>query len=312
MLNPELNAFLEHWDGKWAALAPEATPKARREYFEVMAKEMRLITPDNVETDDVRWIECPDGRVRVRIFRHSSGGVQPCLIYMHGGGWTQGSPETHWDITSRIAAWNRQTVISIDYAKAPENPFPAAVNQCASVVEWVFSNSEDLGLDPKRVAIGGDSSGANLAAALTLKFKGSAHHLRALLLIYPVCDFDRSRPSYRENHDGPLLKVAGMGVAVSMYCPNAENLKNPLVAPLLAPDHSNLPSTFIAVAEHDPLRDSGLAYADALRLAGVPVEVDPGQGLIHGYLRAMEYCRASQAGLKRMANWLDSRCRKDS
>ncbi len=311
MLNPELDAFLEYWDEQWATLAPDASPRERREFFEVMAKGMRLVTPDDVETDDVRWIESPDGPVRVRIFRHNSGGMQPSLIYMHGGAWTQGSPETHWDITSRIVSWNRQTVISIDYAKAPEHPFPIAINQCASVVDWVFSNAAELGLDREKIAIGGDSAGGNLAAALTLKFKESECPLRALLLIYPACDFDRSRPSYAENHDGPLLKVAGMGAVRAMYCPNPDDFENPLVAPLLAPDHSNLPPTFIAVAEHDPLRDSGLAYADVLRQAGVPVEVDPGTGLIHGYLRAMEYCSDSLEALKRMANWLDGCSQND-
>ena len=249
MLDPELNAFLQYWDEEWAALTPGASPKERRAFFEIMAKGMRLTTPDDVETDDVRWIDSPDGPVRVRIFRHNFGGMQPSLIYMHGGAWTQGSPETHWDITSRVASWNRQTVISIDYAKAPEHPFPSALNQCASVLEWTFANAGTLGLDREKIAIGGDSAGANLAAALSLKFKGTAQHLRALLLIYPVCDFDLSRPSYKENHDGPLLKVAGMEAVRAMYCPNPENLKNPLAAPLLAPDHSDLPPTFIAVAD---------------------------------------------------------------
>jgi acetyl esterase/lipase len=311
MLNPELHAFLERWDDDWAALAPDATPRERREFFEVMARGMRLATPDDIETEDVRWIESPGGPVRVRIFRHSSGGIQPCLIYMHGGAWIQGSPETHWDITSRIASWNRQTVISIDYAKAPEHPFPIALNQCASVIEWAFKNAGELGIDRENIALGGDSAGGNLAAALTLKFRGSEQNLCALLLIYPVCDFDYSRPSYEENYDGPLIKVAGMGAVRAMYCPDPKDMENPLVAPLLAADHTNLPPTFIAVAEHDPLRDSGLAYADALRAAGVPVEVDAGEGLIHGYLRAMEYCSASLEGLKRMANWIDAHRQKD-
>ena len=138
MLNPELKPFLETWDAKWARLKPGATPKDRREFFEVVAREMRLPTPDDIETDAIHTIPSPAGPVRVRVFRHRDGGIQPALIYMHGGGWMQGSPETHWDITSRIASWNRQTVISVDYAKAPEHPFPAAVNQCAAVVDWAF------------------------------------------------------------------------------------------------------------------------------------------------------------------------------
>ena len=124
MINPQLEPFLSAWTEKWSALPPGASPADRRKRFEVIAAEMRLPTPEGVDCDAEHWIDSSAGPVRVRVFRHTSGGVQPCLIYMHGGAWMQGSPETHWDITSRIAAWNRQTVISVDYALAPEHPGP--------------------------------------------------------------------------------------------------------------------------------------------------------------------------------------------
>lgn len=168
MINTELRPFLKIWDEKWARLKPGATPSDRRELFEVIAREMRLPTPDDVETDEVRTISSAAGSVRVRIFRHHSGGIQPCLVYMNGGAWMQGSPETHWDITARIASWNRQTVISIDYAKAPEHPFPAAVEQCAAVIDWAFAQADALKIGPARIAVGGDSAGGNLAAAMTI------------------------------------------------------------------------------------------------------------------------------------------------
>jgi acetyl esterase len=223
---------------------------------------------------------------------------------MHGGAWMQGSPETHWDITSRIAAWNEQTVISVDYAKAPERPFPAAINQVGAVVRWVFANAPDLNIDATRIAIGGDSAGGNLAAAATLDLRGELN-LMAQVLIYPSCDGDRTRPSYLENPNGPLIIPDGRVEA--MYCPDTADTKSPRVWPLLADSHKGLPPAFIAVAEHDPLRDSGVAYADALQAAGVPVELDPGTGLIHGYMRAMDYCSDSIAKLKMLSAWLDQR-----
>ncbi|MFC3227732.1 alpha/beta hydrolase [Marinibaculum pumilum] len=303
-MNPALLPFLETWDGKWARLKAEATPAERRAFFEVIAAEMRLPTPDGVDCDTVRWIDSPAGPVRVRIFRHRDGGTQPCLVYLHGGAWMQGSPETHWDITARIAAWNRQTVVSVDYAKAPEHPFPAALEQCLAVVRHVRDQAAGLGIDPARVAVGGDSAGGNLAAATCLDLRGSDAAPMAQLLIYPACDFDGSRRSYAENADGPIVRVAHMAAVNAAYCPDPADLRNPRAAPLLAADHGGLPPTYIAVAEFDPLRDSGLAYADALQAAGVPVTLDRGPGLIHGYLRAMGHCADSRAALQRMADWL--------
>ncbi|MBV0912066.1 alpha/beta hydrolase [Anianabacter salinae] len=303
-MNPDLEPFLTTWAEKWTRVPPGATPADRRTAFEGIAREMRLPTPDSVDTDAEHWIDSPAGQVRVRVFRHKDGGVQPCLIYMHGGAWMQGSPETHWDITARIADWNRQTVISVDYAKAPERPFPAAFDQCVAVARWVHASAAGLGVDPARIAIGGDSAGGNLAAAVALDLRGE-DLFNAQLLIYPACDFDASRPSYSENAEGPIVRAADMERVNAMYSGNPALLStDPRLAPLVAKDHSGLPPAYIAVAEFDPLRDSGLAYAEALEAAGVPVTLDRGPGLIHGYLRAMEYCPASEASLRAMSAWL--------
>lgn len=305
MINPELHSFLETWNRKWASLPPGASAADRRKRFEVIAAEMRLPTPPDVDCNAEHWVETPAGPVRVRLFRHRDGGVQPCLIYMHGGAWLQGSPETHWDITARIASWNRQTVVSVDYALAPEHPFPAAIDQCTAVAHWVHAQAAVLGIDPARIAVGGDSAGGNLAAALALDLRGSALPVIGQLLIYPACDFDQSRPSYVDNAEAPLLQVQGMDNVNAMYSPDTAQLAtNPRIAPLVADSHAGLPPAYIAVAENDPLRDSGVAYAEALRSAGVAAELDLGEGLIHGYLRAMEWCEASRDSLKSMSAWL--------
>jgi acetyl esterase len=242
--------------------------------------------------------------VRVRVFRAQGDNDQPALIYMHGGAWMQGSPETHWDITAGIAAANRQVVVSVDYALTPEHPFPAAVDDCRAVVQWAFDNAATLGLRRDAISIGGDSAGANLAAAMTLVFRGTPCALRSQLLVYPAVEFRMDRPSHRENADGPIVTVASMPYVNGLYCPDPKDLLNPLAAPLLAEDHGGLPPAFIAVAEHDPLRDEGIAYADALRASGVRVELHRGPGLIHGYLRAMAYCANSRVAFARMAGWL--------
>lgn len=299
-----IDTFLEVWGQKWADLPFDATVQERRDWFEVIAKEMRLPTPDSVETTQEIWIQSEPVDVRVRVFRYGDDNAQPCLIYLHGGAWMVGSPETHWDVTSRIAKYNKQTVISIDYALAPEHPYPAAITQCEAVVKWVHENASNLNINPNKIAVGGDSAGANLAALLTIIFRDSHIKLVGQLLYYPAVDFEMTRPAYVENANGPILSVAGMPAVNAMYCPNARDLQNPLVAPMLAHDHSNLPPAYIAVAHNDPLRDDGIDYAEKLRASGVDVELDLGEGLIHSFLRAMEYCEASRDNLKAASAWL--------
>lgn len=305
MINPDIHRFLEIWDGKWAGLPPNATGADRRLRFESIARDMRLPTPAGVDTDEEHWIETEGGPVRVRLFRKEGQDPQPAMIYMHGGGWMQGSPETHWDITARIADWTGACVISVDYALAPEHPYPAAFNQCCGVLKWAHDTADTLGIDPARITVGGDSAGGNLAAAIAIWARETGLPVKAQMLIYPACDFDRSRPSCIENAEGPLLKVAGMAQTNAWYSPDTDRLhSDPYVAPLVAASHADLPPAFIGVAQYDPLRDSGRAYADALTAAGVAVTLDQGEGLIHGYMRSMEYCADAEAKLRAMCDWL--------
>ena len=303
MIDPQLESFLAVWNRGWSVLPPDATPRERRILFEYIANDMALPRPAGVRTS-ARFVPSGGRMVPVRIDRAEGAGDQPCLIYMHGGAWMQGSPMTHADITMRIAAANKQTVVSVDYALAPEYHFPKDVHECRDTLVWVREHAADLGIDPARIAIGGDSAGANLAAAVALATRGTADAPIAQLLIYPCVHFEMSFPAYEENANAPLLQTRGMPAVNAMYCPDEAERKNPLAAPLHAESHAGLPQAFIAVAENDPLRDDGYAYADKLRAAGVPVEVDPGKGLIHGYLRAMEYCDAAREKLDLMTNWL--------
>jgi acetyl esterase len=173
-------------------------------------------------------------------------------------------------------------------------------------VRWACDNAAALGLRRDAIAIGGDSSGGNLAASTALHFRGTGYALRAQLLIYPAVDFSLNRASHIENANGPVITVASMPTVNAMYCPNPDDLKNPLAAPLLASSHAGLPPTFVAVAEHDPLRDEGIAYGEAMITAGVPVVMDHGTGLIHGYLRGKAYCDRSRVAFERMGAWLRS------
>lgn len=305
MLDPQLKPFLDTWNDSWSILPPNASPQDRRLLFEYIAERMRLPAPAEVELS-TRFMTSNGRNVLLRVERHTSAAPQSCLIYMHGGAWMQGSPMTHSDITSRIAASNAQTVISVDYALAPEHRFPTAIHEVMDVLRWVHANATELNIDSSRIAIGGDSAGANLAAAacIGLRDNDAVHLPMAQLLFYPCVDFDMARPSYTENAEAPLLKTKGMPQVNAMYCPDESERRNPLLAPFHAASHTGLPPAYIGVAEYDPLRDDGYDYADKLRAAGVSVEFDAGTGLIHGYLRAMEHCDASRTRLAQACEWL--------
>lgn len=304
MIDPELGPFLEMWRKAWSALPADATADDRRAIIDRISAEQRQPLPAGIESKVM--VARHDLRtVRVVVFRRVHADPAPCHIYMHGGGFVQGSPETHDEIAVGIVAKTGQTVVSVDYSLAPERPFPAAVMDCEAVIYWVFQAAADLGIRPDAVSIGGDSAGANLAAVMALVFRDRPQKLKGQLLFYPVVDTDTSRSSYIRNADGPIITTAGVRQTWDAYC-GSEGVrsKSALVAPLRAPNHHRLPPAFVAVAEHDPLLDEGLAYADALSRSGVPVRLQTGKGLIHGYLRAMQYSQAVRREFDAACNWL--------
>jgi acetyl esterase len=306
MIHTDIQRFLKDWDAAWARLPAGSGPAARRAHFEVVAASMREQQPAGIATEIHHVPDSGTGApVRVRVFRPEGlTSAVPALIYMHGGAWMQGSPETHCDITAGLAAATGHIVFSVDYALSPENRFPRAVNEVVAVVRWVFDQASTLGVRRDAIAVGGDSAGGNLAAAATLVLRDTPCAPHAQLLVYPAVDFSTDRDSHRENPDGPLVSVASMPAVNAMYCPDPADLLTPLAAPLRATSHAGLPPAFIGVAEHDPLRDEGIAYAQALQAAGVAVQLERGEGMIHGYLRAKAYCAPVRERFHAMGLWL--------
>lgn len=305
MIDPQLQSFLAYWQSAWADLPAGAGAPERRAHFERIAEAERQPLPAGMRTDEHRVaVPGADRQVRLRSFRPAGAGPLPAFVYLHGGAFQVGSPETHWNITSDLAERTGRVVFSVDYALSPEHVFPAAVDDARAATRWVFAEADALGVDRRAVAIGGDSAGANLAAAMTLDFRGGPDRLQGQLLVYPGLDFNHDRPSYRENPDGPIVTVAGMVQVDAAYCPDAADRLNPLAAPLQARSHAGLPPAFIGVAEHDPLRDDGVAYAERLQAGGTPVRLHRGQGLIHSYLRARGHCAAAAAAFDEMCGWL--------
>ena len=240
----------------------------------------------------------------MRIYRPLADEALPALVYAHGGGWVIGSIETHDAFTAAIASDASCVVVSVDYARAPEHPFPAALEDYRAVVEWLFDHGPELGVNTSAIAVAGDSAGGNLAAATTLALRGDPRGLSGQVLIYPCVDVDFRRPSYVSEAQAPFMTAAEMIWFWDQYCPQPELRANPLAVPWRAADLSDLPPAFVVVAEHDCLRDEGADYADRLRAAGNEVVFRPGHGLIHGFVRARGLCDAAGAEYAAMVAWL--------
>jgi acetyl esterase/lipase len=223
--------------------------------------------------------------IAVRIYRPSTSTPLPLVLYAHGGGWVTGSLASH-DRVCRILASRLQTVVvAVDYRCAPEHVFPAALDDVAAAWQWARANTRNLGADGVRFAVAGDSSGGNLAAALTLRLRADgAPQPQLQLLLYPALDATCSRESYREFATGFNLSAAQMTWYWDAYRAGAAQ-DAPELSPLAAGDLAGLSPAIVAVAESDVLRDDGLEYAQRLEAAGVPVQLIRCDGMIHGFLR---------------------------
>ena len=261
----------------------EGTPEeARRAYSASVPP-----TPDEpLASVEDRTIPGPAGPLRLRVYRPEGDGVLPAVVYFHGGGWVMGNIESHNALCHGLASRSGCVVAAVDYRLAPEDPFPAGLEDCVAAVGWVVANAGDLGVDPDRVAVGGDSSGGNLAAAACLVARDRGGPPIAFqLLVYPVLAFGYDTPSYAENAEGYFLTETAMRWFSDQYLSRPEDATDPYAAPVLATDLTGLPPAHMVSAEFDPLRDEDEAYVRALAGAGVAAGLSRYDGMIHGFVR---------------------------
>lgn len=229
-----------------------------------------------------------ESEIRIRVYTPAGDAVLPLFVYYHGGGWVLGSIEAT-DATCRMIA-NRtgHIVVSVDYRLAPEHKFPIPVEDAYAALIWVHRHAASLGGDPSRIVVSGDSAGGNLAAAASLLARDrGGPTLLAQVLIYPVTSLGYDTGSYAEFEKGFGLDRERMIWFGNHYIRDEADKRNPYVAPLTAADLRQLPFAYVVTAEYDVLRDEGLAYAEKLKEAGVPVVYTCEQGLIHGYFTNM-------------------------
>lgn len=258
--------------------------EARRQFSELPR---RGVHPEVTTAD--RTIEGPAGPIPVRVYRPptADGVTPPVVVFIHGGGWSVGDLDSY-DGTARVhAARADAVVVSVDYRLAPEHPYPAAVDDAWAATKWVAAHAAELGADPDRLAVAGDSAGGNLSAVMAqLARDAGGPAIRFQLLWYPATTGDTSLPSFTEHADAPILDLAAVKGFTRWYISKDVDLSNPpaTLLPARAADLSGLPPAYIATAGHDPLRDDGARYAELLRAAGVPVELHTAETLVHGYL----------------------------
>ncbi len=230
----------------------------------------------------------PGGGLRIRTYRplgSRADELLPGLVYFHGGGWVFGDLDSHDPLCRELCNLARCAVISVDYRLAPENRFPAALDDAIFAIRHVEQHAAEFAIDGTRLATGGDSAGGNLAAvaALTLRDQGGPR-LKLQVLIYPVTDFSMDAPSYTSIANGFTLTKERMGYFRNAYLRGPADIADWRASPLKAQDMSRLPPALLIAAGHDPLVDEGKAYADRLAAAGVPVTYTCYDGMVHGFM----------------------------
>ncbi|MBL8346945.1 MAG: alpha/beta hydrolase [Rubrivivax sp.] len=290
MLDPQARALLDLMIEKGVPPTHTLTPvEARRLY-----RDRRGFTqPEPPVLAEVRDLSMPGpgGAMPMRLFRPApaagAGGASPLLVYFHGGGWTIGDLDTHDVLCRQLAVSGDCAVLSVDYRLAPEHRFPAAVDDCIAATRWARAEAGGLGIDARRVAVGGDSAGGNLAAVVALAERDAspaAPSLAAQLLIYPATDMRAVAPSHQTNAQGYLLTADSIAYYRGHYTPQPASWNDWRVSPLLAKNLAGLPPALVLTAGFDPLRDEGRQYADALSAAGNRVQYVCFERQVHGFI----------------------------
>ncbi|MDQ0691423.1 alpha/beta hydrolase [Arthrobacter sp. W4I7] len=307
-LNQATQAFVEQLSSRGGPPMWELEPTVVRKSGETL-KQMCGPGPDMERVDEATLTSADGGTFRVRVLVPSENptGV---IAYSHGGGWVTGNIDEFDTLGRQLAKKSGAAVILVDYRKSPENPYPAAVNDVWTALNWADQHRTELAGADAPLIIAGDSAGGNLAAVIARWARDKdGPKLDAQVLVYPVTDAVFTTTSYRATENQLLLNARAMEWYWGHYCP-PEDRDHPDVSPLRASDFSGLPPAIILLAEHDVLHDEGSAYANRLEEAGVPTDVRVFKGQMHGFFTMANLLPGSAAGVahvsERLAPYLNS------
>lgn len=279
-LHPQVQSYLDDLAAQDLPGWDEYTPEEGREAFSQLtelagdAPELQRIEDKNIADD-----------LAIRVYSPSEDPALPAVMYFHGGGWVFGDLETHDALCRSLAKEARCVVVSVDYRLAPEHKFPAAIDDCYAATCYVAEHADELGIDPKRMAVAGDSAGGNLAAAVAIKARyENGPALKLQLLIYPAVDPDCNSATCRSFATDFGLTKAAMAWFWGQYLGNKNDAESPYASPIQAEDLHGLPPAHVITAEFDVLREEGESYAAKLLEAEVPTTTQRYAGMIHGFI----------------------------
>jgi acetyl esterase len=296
-VDPSIAAVLAMLESAGVPPMYEGTPEAGRASFLALTAGAR--TPEQlvpVASSEDGTVPGAAGDLRARVYRPEGDGPFPTVVFFHGGGWVIGDLDTHDNQARSVCRGARAVVISVDYRLAPEHPFPAAADDAVAAARYVAAHLGEFGGDD-RLAVAGDSAGGNLAAVAAQQLHADGTPVAAQFLIYPAVDSAGEYPSRVENAKGYFLEQPTMDWFYGHYAGAWEDAADPRLSPLHA-DLTGLAPALVVTAEFDPLRDEGEAYAEKLRAAGVRVEQQRYDGMIHGFFDMGPISPAAQAAIE--------------
>ena len=279
-----------------------------RQQLRVMVALMDEPAPALPRIEDIQ-IPGPAGDIPARVYAPTvEKRPLPTVAYFHGGGWVQGDLETHHGLSARLARHAGVLVVAVDYRLAPEHKFPAAVEDCFAAYRWLRTNGRDVGADPAKVGVAGDSAGGNLSAVVSQLAASNGMAIPTCqVLIYPAVDFALDTPSHRELADGHVIPRDRILWYTEQYLKNDSDKADLRASPLRAPSLKGQPPAMIVTAGFDPLRDEGQAYASRLQEAGVDVVDREYPGQIHAFVSLTKAIPQGMAATLEIANFLRRR-----
>ncbi|CAN2192238.1 Aes Esterase/lipase [Candidatus Nanopelagicaceae bacterium] len=284
-LAPEIKAFLE-------AGAAAGLPQVWEVPVDVIRKNTQSRTALAGPVEPVheivnRYIPGPTADLPIRIYRPTSASNAPAIVYFHGGGWVLNFLDIYDASLARLANQSGATIISVNYQKAPEHPFPIPFDDCYATLLWVIANAAELNIDPTKIGVAGDSAGANLASGVALKARDKKIALAFQLLIYPCNDRNFDTESYIKNATGYGLSTQAMQWFWDQYLQGSQHDSNPYAIPMCASSFSGVAPAIIITAQYDPLISDGEKYAALLERDDVSVIYTEYAGMIHGFFTNM-------------------------
>ena len=291
LLNAATRSLIDRVERAGRPPMPSMTALQARAFYDIGGPMLDLQPPPHVDRVEALQIPTRDGyAMPARLYvphppqpTQNGAAPMPVLLYLHGGGFTVGSLTTHDVLCRQLSRLGHCAVVSLDYRLAPEHRFPTAVHDAWDALTWLHQHGSTLGLDAQRLAIGGDSAGGTLSAVCALMARDAGLQLALQLLFYPGTTAHQNTESHHTFADGFMLDQATVDWFFSQYIDQTDR-DDWRFAPLNAPDHSGLAPAWIGLAECDPLVDEGVQYADTLRMAGVPVELEIYKGVVHGFI----------------------------